>query len=91
MKPLILALVCGFGQHLNLDPYGNETCVYNDTGEAQRISGGLSHCPTGSMPLLTDQGPACVQKDSGVRYFSVPPCPNGTAPRLDRFGNWVCG
>ena len=75
-----------------LDSYGNSTCVQAQTGEIRRIEGDLHPCPTGTLPLLTERGAACVQKDSGQPYYDTQKqCPNGTARMLDQWGNWVCG
>jgi hypothetical protein len=93
MNPFILTLAfaCGFQQVPVLDAYGNETCRDAPTGTTRSIEGSLSDCPTGTMPLLTDQGPACVGKDDGVRYFDLRrECPIGTVRMLDARGNEVC-
>jgi len=71
MNPILLALACGFGQYPALDGDGNETCVQAQTGEIRRIEGDLSHCPTGTMPLLTERGAACVQKDARTPYLAI--------------------
>ena len=74
-----------------LDAYGNSTCVQAQTGEVRKIEGRLSDCPTGMMPRLTQQGSACVQKDTGRPYFDTAhECPNGTVRGLDMYGNNVC-
>jgi hypothetical protein len=91
MKPVLIALACGWGQQPMLDHYGNSTCVQAQTGEVRRVEGGLSDCPTGMVPRLTPQGPACVQKDTGQPYFNqTGTCPIGTARGLDRYGNRAC-
>ncbi|MDD2770537.1 MAG: hypothetical protein PHT19_17615 [Methylococcus sp.] len=93
MTALALAsIVCGFGQIPTLDAYGNETCRDVQTGQIRHIEGGLSDCPMGTTPRLTNRGPACVQKDTGQPYFDERrECPLGTVPRLDEKGNRVCG
>ncbi|MFM2006580.1 MAG: hypothetical protein RLZZ09_2235 [Pseudomonadota bacterium] len=91
MNPILIALACGWGQQPMLDAYGNATCVQAQTGEVRRIEGRLSDCPTGTLPLLTERGPACVQKDLAQPYYDIRrECPNGTARALDDQGNGVC-
>jgi hypothetical protein len=91
MKPVLIALACGWGQQPMLDAYGNSTCVQAQTGEVRKVEGSLADCPTGMIPLLTPQGPACVQKDTAQHYFNqTGSCPNGTARGLDRYGNRTC-
>ena len=92
MNPaILLALACGWGQYPALDQYGNETCLQAQTGEVRRIEGRLSDCPTGTMPRLTPQGSACVQKDTGQSFYGTRrECPNGTARGLDQYGNRSC-
>ena len=86
---LTLAMACGWGQQPMLDAYGNSTCV--QAGETRKIEGRLSDCPNGMIPLLTQYGPACVQKDTAQPYFNTTgSCPNGTARGLDQYGNRVC-
>lgn len=87
----LIALACGWGQYPALDQYGNEACIQAHTGEIRRIEGRLSDCPTGSMPRLTPQGSACVQKDTGQNYYNTHrECPIGTVRALDWEGNRVC-
>jgi hypothetical protein len=82
---------CGWGQQPMLDAYGNSTCVQAQTGESRKVDGSLADCPTGMIPLLTQYGPACVQKDTAQPYFNqTGSCPNGTARGLDRYGNRAC-
>ena len=91
MKPLLVALACGWGQQPMLDAYGNSTCVQAATGETRKVEGRISDCPTGMMPRLTPQGPACVHKDTAQPYFNqTDSCPNGTARGLDQYGNRMC-
>ena len=92
MSPaILLALACGWGQQPMLGQFGNSTCVQTQTGEVRQIEGRLSDCPTGTMPRLTPQGSACIQKDTGQSYYDTRrECPNGTAPGLDEYGNRVC-
>lgn len=88
---LAMAMSCGWGQQPMLDAYGNSTCVQAATGEVRKVEGRLSDCPTGMMPLLTQYGPACVQKDTAKSYFNTTgSCPNGTARGLDQYGNRGC-
>lgn len=37
MKPLLVALACGWGQQPMLDPYGNSTCVQAARGNPEAI------------------------------------------------------
>jgi hypothetical protein len=73
-----------------VDQYGNSTCVQAQTGEVRQIEGSLTDCPTGMMPRLTVQGPACVQKDTGQSYYDTRRVyPSGTARMIDQWGNWT--
>jgi hypothetical protein len=91
MNPILIALACGGRQQPMLDVNGNATCVQAQTGEVRRIEGRLSDCPTGALPLLTERGSACVQKDTGQPYYNTRrQCPNGAARGLDSWGNPLC-